>query len=67
MFMVVLYLQEENASISTSTLGTSNDEQTKDTLDGDVKEKFMAYNFPPFSVNEVGRIGARREMSMKIS
>ena len=36
-----------------------------DTLDGDRKEKFLLhYNFPPFSVNEVGRIGAtgRREV-----
>ena len=46
-------------------MGTSNDEQTKDTLDGDKKEKFMLhYNFPPFSVNEVGRMGStgRREI-----
>ena len=36
-----------------------------DTLDGDSKAKFMLhYNFPPFSVNEVGRIGStgRREV-----
>ena len=36
-----------------------------DTLDGDKKEKFLLhYNFPPFSVNEVGRIGStgRREV-----
>ena len=36
-----------------------------DTLDGDRREKFLLhYNFPPFSVNEVGRIGStgRREV-----
>ena len=33
-----------------------------DTLDGDKKEKFLLhYNFPPFSVNEVGRIGSTEE------
>ncbi|MBF91521.1 MAG: polyribonucleotide nucleotidyltransferase [Rickettsiales bacterium] len=60
-----LFTRGETQALVTCTLGTSNDEQTKDTLDGDVKEKFMLhYNFPPFSVNEVGRIGAtgRREI-----
>ena len=48
-----------------TTLGSGHDEQRKDTLDGDITEKFMLhYNFPPFSVGEVGRIGStgRREV-----
>jgi len=60
-----LFTRGETQALVTTTLGTSNDEQTKDTLDGDKKEKFMLhYNFPPFSVNEVGRIGStgRREI-----
>ncbi len=60
-----LFTRGETQAFVTSTLGTSSDEQTKDTLDGDKKEKFMLhYNFPPFSVNEVGRMGStgRREI-----
>ena len=60
-----LFTRGETQALVTTTLGTSSDEQTKDTLDGDKKEKFMLhYNFPPFSVNEVGRIGStsRREI-----
>ncbi len=60
-----LFTRGETQALVTSTLGTSSDEQTKDTLDGDKKEKFMLhYNFPPFSVNEVGRMGStgRREI-----
>jgi polyribonucleotide nucleotidyltransferase len=60
-----LFTRGETQALVVTTLGTSNDEQRKDTLDGDVTEKFMLhYNFPPFSVNEVGRIGStgRREV-----
>ena len=60
-----LFTRGETQAIVTTTLGTSSDEQMLDTLDGDLKEKFLLhYNFPPFSVNEVGRIGStgRREI-----
>ena len=60
-----LFTRGETQAIVSTTLGTSSDEQMLDTLDGDLKEKFMLhYNFPPYSVNEVGRIGAtgRREV-----
>ena len=54
-----LFTRGETQAIVTTTLGTSSDEQMLDTLDGDLKEKFLLhYNFPPFSVNEVGRIGS---------
>ena len=46
-------------------LGSSQDSQIIDSLDGDFKENFMLhYNFPPFSVGEVGRTGSpgRREI-----
>ena len=60
-----LFTRGETQALVTTTLGTTSDEQIIDGLDGDSKEKFMLhYNFPPFSVNEVGRIGAtgRREV-----
>ena len=60
-----LFTRGETQALVVTTLGTSQDEQIKDSLDGDYREKFMLhYNFPPFSVNEVGRIGAtgRREI-----
>ena len=60
-----LFTRGETQALVTTTLGTTSDEQIIDGLDGDSKEKFMLhYNFPPFSVNEVGRIGAtgRREI-----
>ena len=60
-----LFTRGETQALVTTTLGTTSDEQMIDGLDGDSKEKFMLhYNFPPFSVNEVGRIGAtgRREI-----
>ena len=48
----------------TTTLGTSDDEQRIESLDGLKRERFMLhYNFPPFSVGETGRIGTgRREI-----
>ncbi len=60
-----LFTRGETQALVVTTLGTAHDEQRKDTLDGDITEKFMLhYNFPPFSVNEVGRIGStgRREV-----
>ncbi len=60
-----LFTRGETQALVTTTLGTTSDEQMLDTLDGDSKAKFMLhYNFPPFSVNEVGRIGStgRREV-----
>ncbi len=60
-----LFTRGETQALVVTTLGTGNDEQRMDTLDGDVTEKFMLhYNFPPFSVGEVGRIGStgRREI-----
>ncbi|MAZ46074.1 MAG: polyribonucleotide nucleotidyltransferase [Rickettsiales bacterium] len=60
-----LFTRGETQAVVTTTLGTSSDEQMLDTLDGDLREKFLLhYNFPPFSVNEVGRIGStgRREV-----
>ncbi len=60
-----LFTRGETQAFVTTTLGTSSDEQMLDTLDGDFKEKFLLhYNFPPYSVNEVGRIGStgRREV-----
>ena len=60
-----LFTRGETQALVTTTLGTTSDEQIIDGLDGDSKAKFMLhYNFPPFSVNEVGRIGAtgRREI-----
>ncbi|MBS91583.1 MAG: polyribonucleotide nucleotidyltransferase, partial [Rickettsiales bacterium] len=60
-----LFTRGETQAFVTTTLGTSSDEQMLDTLDGDFREKFLLhYNFPPFSVNEVGRIGStgRREV-----
>ena len=60
-----LFTRGETQALVATTLGTTSDEQLLDTLDGDMKEKFMLhYNFPPFSVGEVGRIGStgRREV-----
>ena len=57
-----LFTRGETQALVLTTLGTGQDEQIKDTLDGDFREKFMLhYNFPPFSVNEVGRIGSPEE------
>ncbi|MAI83897.1 MAG: polyribonucleotide nucleotidyltransferase [Rickettsiales bacterium] len=60
-----LFTRGETQALVMTTLGTPNDEQRMDTLDGDLTEKFMLhYNFPPFSVGEVGRMGStgRREI-----
>ena len=59
-----LFTRGETQAIVTATLGTSDDEQRIETLDGLQRERFMLhYNFPPFSVGEIGRIGTgRREI-----
>jgi polyribonucleotide nucleotidyltransferase len=60
-----LFTRGETQAIVVATLGTSEDEQFIDALQGTYKETFLLhYNFPPFSVGETGRIGApgRREI-----
>ena len=59
-----LFTRGETQAIVTTTLGTSDDEQRIESLDGLKRERFMLhYNFPPFSVGETGRIGTgRREI-----
>ncbi|MEY4148160.1 MAG: hypothetical protein RL652_590 [Pseudomonadota bacterium] len=59
-----LFTRGETQAIVVTTLGTSEDEQRIESLDGLQRSRFMLhYNFPPFSVGEVGRIGTgRREI-----
>ena len=60
-----LFTRGETQAIVVTTLGTGEDEQFVDSLEGTFKEHFMLhYNFPPFSVGEVGRMGGagRREI-----
>ena len=59
-----LFTRGETQALVVTTLGTSDDEQRLETLDGAERSRFMLhYNFPPFSVGEVGRIGTgRREI-----
>ncbi len=60
-----LFTRGETQSLSTVTLGTKNDEQLIDGLLEEYSKKFMLhYNFPPFSVGEVGRMSGvgRREI-----
>ncbi|MBL4601191.1 MAG: polyribonucleotide nucleotidyltransferase [Emcibacteraceae bacterium] len=60
-----LFTRGETQSICVTTLGTGDDEQFIDALTGTYKESFMLhYNFPPYSVGEVGRSGftSRREV-----
>jgi len=59
-----LFTRGETQSIVTTTLGTKDSEQMIDGLEGLSYSRFMLhYNFPPYSVGEVGRFGApsRRE------
>jgi len=61
----VLFTRGETQSLTSVTLGTKNDEQTIDGLIEEYTKKFMLhYNFPPFSVGEVGRMTGvgRREI-----
>jgi len=60
-----LFTRGETQSLTVATLGTGEDEQFVDALQGTYKESFMLhYNFPPFSVGEVGRMSGpgRREI-----
>jgi polyribonucleotide nucleotidyltransferase len=60
-----LFTRGETQALVVSTLGTGEDEQYIDALQGTYKETFLLhYNFPPFSVGETGRLGApgRREI-----
>jgi polyribonucleotide nucleotidyltransferase len=60
-----LFTRGETQAIVVTTLGTGEDEQWIDALQGTYKESFMLhYNFPPFSVGETGRVGTpgRREI-----
>ena len=60
-----LFTRGETQALCVATLGTGDDEQFIDALEGTYKETFLLhYNFPPFSVGEVGRLGftGRREV-----
>jgi polyribonucleotide nucleotidyltransferase len=60
-----LFTRGETQALVVATLGTGEDEQFIDSLEGTYKERFMLhYNFPPYSVGETGRMAApgRREI-----
>lgn len=60
-----LFTRGETQAMVVATLGTADDEQIVDSLNGEYSEHFILhYNFPPFSVGEVGRMGSpgRREI-----
>ncbi len=60
-----LFTRGETQALCVATLGTGQDEQIVDALDGEYREHFMLhYNFPPYSVGEAGRMGSpgRREI-----
>ena len=60
-----LFTRGETQALVVCTLGTAEDEQFVDSLEGTGKQTFMLhYNFPPYSVGETGRMGApgRREI-----
>ena len=60
-----LFTRGETQALVVTTLGTGQDEQIIDALEGDYKERFLLhYNFPPYSVGEVGRLSGvgRREI-----
>ncbi|AKR47952.1 MULTISPECIES: polyribonucleotide nucleotidyltransferase [Acetobacter] len=60
-----LFTRGETQALVVTTLGTGQDEQVIDALEGEYRTNFMLhYNFPPFSVGECGRIGSpgRREI-----
>jgi polyribonucleotide nucleotidyltransferase len=61
----VVFTRGETQALVTATLGTADDQQKIETMDGEVWKRFMLhYNFPPFSVGEVGRFTGpgRREI-----
>jgi polyribonucleotide nucleotidyltransferase len=60
-----LFTRGETQALVVATLGTGQDEQIIDALEGEYRENFMLhYNFPPYSVGECGRMGSpgRREV-----
>lgn len=60
-----LFTRGETQALVVATLGTGQDEQIIDALEGEYRENFMLhYNFPPYSVGEAGRMGSpgRREI-----
>ena len=60
-----LFTRGETQALVVATLGTGQDEQIIDSLEGEYRSKFMLhYNFPPYSVGEAGRVGSpgRREI-----
>jgi polyribonucleotide nucleotidyltransferase len=60
-----LFTRGETQALVVTTLGTSQDEQIIDALEGEYRQNFMLhYNFPPYSVGETGRMGSpgRREI-----
>jgi len=60
-----LFTRGETQALVTATLGTTDDAQRMESYEGEQKRKFMLhYNFPPFSVGEVGRMTGvgRREI-----
>ena len=60
-----LFTRGETQALVVATLGTGQDEQIIDALEGEYRSKFMLhYNFPPYSVGEAGRVGSpgRREV-----
>jgi len=60
-----LFTRGETQALVVATLGTGQDEQIVDALEGEYRQRFMLhYNFPPYSVGEAGRLGSpgRREI-----
>ena len=60
-----LFTRGETQALVVATLGTGQDEQIIDAMEGEYRERFLLhYNFPPYSVGEAGRMGppGRREI-----
>jgi polyribonucleotide nucleotidyltransferase len=60
-----LFTRGETQALVVTTLGTGDDEQIIDALEGESRSRFLLhYNFPPYSVGEAGRVGppGRREI-----
>ena len=60
-----LFTRGETQALAVATLGTLQDQQMIDALEGEYRQDFMLhYNFPPYSVGEAGRVGSpgRREV-----
>jgi polyribonucleotide nucleotidyltransferase len=60
-----LFTRGETQALVVATLGTGQDEQIIDALEGEYRENFMLhYNFPPYATGEAGRLGSpgRREV-----